>query len=207
MPAGFAVVSNLWNGLCSYTGKANGNKALCNIPANTHNWQGPNFNKKSPAPGFVCGKIVGGSGSPMPPPPPPPTSGTVPVGALMTATLDAKNGVAAHTYDFKKVQVNTRSGSYSAAMLAACRKVGMKPVCDHPNYCKNDGGALYIGQSSHIAYAPHRHNKAYMPTGFNKIQHMWNGVCSYTAHANGNNALCNIPKNSHAWRTPAQANP
>ena len=29
----------------------------------------------------------------------------------------------------------------------------------------------------------------------------------YSATANGNNALCNIPINTHAWRTPSQYNP
>ena len=29
----------------------------------------------------------------------------------------------------------------------------------------------------------------------------------FTANANGNYALCNIPVNTHAWRHPGQANP
>jgi hypothetical protein len=92
-------------------------------------------------------------------------------------------------------------------MVAGCKQFGMKPVCDHRQYCKNDKQALYIGQTNHIAYAPHRHNKGYMPSGFDQVQHLWNGLCSYTAKARGNYALCNIPANTHAWRTPAQANP
>ena len=32
-------------------------------------------------------------------------------------------------------------------------KLGMKPVCDLPNFCKDDTKSLYLGQSGHIAYA------------------------------------------------------
>ena len=28
----------------------------------------------------------------------------------------------------------------------------MKPVCDHPNYCKSDKEALYIGQTHHMSH-------------------------------------------------------
>jgi hypothetical protein len=90
-------------------------------------------------------------------------------------------------------------------MIAGCKRLGMKPVCDHRNYCKNDKQALYIGQTHHLAYKPHRAAN-YVPTGFDKIHHLWNGHCSYTGHANGNSALCNIPANSHSWRKPSQVN-
>ena len=36
---------------------------------------------------------------------------------------------------------------------------------------------------------------------------MWNGLCVYTANANGNSALCNIPINSHSWQKPPQPDP
>jgi len=26
----------------------------------------------------------------------------------------------------------------------------MKPVCDHPSYCRNDAGTLYLGQSGNL---------------------------------------------------------
>ena len=48
-------------------------------------------------------------------------------------------------------------------MVEACGKVGMKPVCDHPSYCRNDRNALYMGQRAHLEYAPHRGNAAYFP--------------------------------------------
>jgi len=44
------------------------------------------------------------------------------------------------------------SKAYSDLMVDACKALGMKPVCDHPNWCKNDAKSLYIGQSGHLAY-------------------------------------------------------
>merc|ERR1711964_773218 len=58
-----------------------------------------------------------------------------------------------------------------------------------------------------IAYRPHRRNNNYMPEGFSAIASKWDNLCSYTANANGNYALCNIPINTHAWRHPGQYNP
>jgi len=92
-------------------------------------------------------------------------------------------------------------------MIEACNKIGMKPVCDHRNYCRNDKKSLYLGQTHHVAYKPHRNNNSFMPGGFAAIADMWDGLCSYTANANRNYALCNIPINTHAWRHPGQANP
>ena len=92
-------------------------------------------------------------------------------------------------------------------MSQLCAKYGMKPVCDHRAYCRTDAQALYLGQTHHMAYRPHRYNNNFMPPGFSAIRGKWDGLCSYTAAANGNYALCNIPKNTHAWRHPGQANP
>jgi hypothetical protein len=92
-------------------------------------------------------------------------------------------------------------------MIKECAKLKMKPVCDYPSYCKTDKNALYIGQSGHLAYLPHRNTASYLPAGFAEISDNWNGLCSYTAATNGAYALCNIPVHTHAWRTPAQYNP
>jgi len=182
MPGGFAGIAGKWDGLCSYTANANGNYALCNIPANTHAWRHPGqYN-----PGFVCGKENA---------------------QFFTGSLGAKNGVSARKYEFRSATLAKASGSYSDGMIATCKNYGMMPICDHPSYCKNDKAALYIGQSSHIAYRPYRNNNGYMPTGFAAIRDQWNNLCSYTAKANKNSALCNIPINTHSWKTPAQANP
>ena len=80
-------------------------------------------------------------------------------------SLGAKNGVLARTYQFRVVHATDTSGSYSDVMIKDCGKIGMKPVCDHPSYCKSDGKAIYIGQDSHIAYSSTRSNSALFPTG------------------------------------------
>merc|ERR1719149_585821 len=104
-------------------------------------------------------------------------------------------------YKFEKAVLASRKGRYGDRMREQCKKLGMKPVCDHPSYCKNDKLALYIGQTSHLAYKPHRNNNNYSPAGFAAIRNKWNNLCSYTANARGNYALCNIPANSHQWRS------
>jgi hypothetical protein len=126
---------------------------------------------------------------------------------FFTAQLGSKNGVTGGEYSFRVVKVVSRSGRYSDRMIEACKKVGMKPVCDHRHYCKNDKGAVYIGQTHHLAYRPHRNNNNYMPSGFAPIRDRWNLLCSYTRNANGNYALCNVPVNTHAWRNPGQYDP
>ncbi|MDA9620640.1 hypothetical protein N9S66_00720, partial [bacterium] len=127
--------------------------------------------------------------------------------AEFRAALGAKNGIGAKKYVFTIGGLWSRSGSYSNLMIRSCKTLGMAPVCDHPAYCKTDSQALYLGQSHHMAYRPHRANKSYMPAGFDKIAIKWTGLCSYTARANGNYALCNIPVHTHAWRHPGQYNP
>merc|ERR1719163_235234 len=93
-------------------------------------------------------------------------------------------------------------------MIETCTALGgMKPVCDHRAYCGTDSKSLFLGQTHHLAYAPHRKNNGYSPPGLKEIQHNWDNLCSYTANANGNYALCNIPINTHAWRHPGQVNP
>ena len=52
-PTGFANIRNRWNGLCAYTGNANRNYAVCNVPSNGYQWRHPGqYN-----PGFVCGRV------------------------------------------------------------------------------------------------------------------------------------------------------
>ena len=121
-----------------------------------------------------------------------------------TAKLGAKNGVSANTYTFRVTTASSTSGSYSSIMIRDCAKHGMKPVCEHPSYCKNDNAALYIGQTSHISYAPYRNINSYFPSGWSSIKDKWSGLCVYVAKANGNYALCNQPTNTHAWKTASQ---
>ena len=71
---------------------------------------------------------------------------------IFRASLKGRNGVADHTYEFRKTSLlHSKSGSYSKLMVKECAAVGMLPVCDLPNYCKNDKAAIYLGQDHHIA--------------------------------------------------------
>ena len=128
-------------------------------------------------------------------------------GTSFTATLAGKNGVPTSDYVFAITSPGPRNGAYSDSMVEQCSKLGMKPVCDNRIYCRDDAKSLYLGQDRHIAYKPHRISNKYMPQGFASIASKWDGLCSYTAKANTNYALCNIPANTHAWRHPGQYNP
>ena len=50
----------------------------------------------------------------------------------------------------------------------------MKPVCDHADYCRRDYRALYIGQTSHLAYK-----------GVMKGRIIWENLHNCQAEANG----------------------
>ena len=126
------------------------------------------------------------------------------------AKLGAKNGVPSATYKFRKVPSDAYDVphyNFKLIMISECKKVSMKPVCDHPSYCKNDKEALYLGQSNHLAYLPHRKTASYNPSGFDKIMSNWNGLCSYTGTARNPRALCNIPVNTHSWQYVNKVNP
>ena len=146
-----------------------------------------------------------------PPPPPPPTPAPTPYKGSFTVNLGTgRYGVAAATTTFLKLTVAKQNlgKSYTDAMIAACKEYNMQPVCDHPSYCRNDNtNSLYLGQANHIGYPPHRRINSWFPSGWSSISKKWNGLCVYSARANGNYALCNIPINTHAWRTPQQYNP
>jgi hypothetical protein len=88
----------------------------------------------------------------------------------------------------------------------------MKPVCDHPGYCKKDKQSLYIGQRGFMSYPPHRHYSSYVPSGFRSISYHWDGLCNYgVASASARysqSALCNMPyKHSHNTYKPSDADP
>merc|ERR1712166_1114766 len=116
-------------------------------------------------------------------------------------------GVPKRSYTFSQAFLNSPDGTFSVRMRQSCSALGMKPVCDHPSYCRNDAKSVYLGQYSHIAYRPYRNINGWFPSGWSKIKTNWDGLCSYTNNANGNYALCNIPINTHAWRRPSQYNP
>jgi len=151
------------------------------------------------------------------------TSGSKPTGLLevtdtedrryriFTATLGAKNGVPSREYQFVKVKLGSTEGNYNDLMIKKCKSLGMKPVCDYPAYCKRDSNSIYLGQDGYLSAHLHRQNKNLVPSGFSKIVHYWDGLCGYVSSASdsraGSKALCNIPANSLAWKTPQQANP
>ena len=107
---------------------------------------------------------------------------------------------------FAPAQTKETSGSYTQIMIHECKKIGMKPVCDHKNYCKNDGNAFYIGQDHHVAHRGHRYNNGYFPSGWSEIKKHFDNMCMYTKNHGGHaKALCQNG-GGHAWRTPAQNN-
>jgi len=107
------------------------------------------------------------------------------------------------TFTFRKIKIEgsnlspTRLDTYQ---LQECKKVGMKPICDHPSYCRTDTKSLYIGQTHHLAYAPYRDRYPnFFPTGFAAIRTYWNAACSYTGRY-GTGGLCNWRQNTHSWQ-------
>jgi WSC domain. len=125
--------------------------------------------------------------------------------APIEVVLQGKNGVAGGAYDIQFVTGKAASGSFTDVMIAECAKRGMKPICDHPSYCRNDPRTVYIGQSHHIAHGPHRRHQSHMPRGFSAIVEKFNGACAFTAHHGGNEkTLCQTGGGSgvgqhHRW--------
>ena len=124
-------------------------------------------------------------------------------------TFTARLGLPPHAdnYTFLKLTPSSRSGQYASLMIQECQKYGMKPVCDHPDYCMNDPKSVYLGQARHIANPPDRNRSSWFPSGWSSISSNWNGLCSYTKDIMGDSSLCNVPINTHAWRSPSQYNP
>merc|ERR1719245_1803756 len=134
-------------------------------------------------PGFICGKYDD-----------------------FKATLGARNGVPSRSYIFEMTTAPVQN-SYTDAMLQACQGLGMKPVCDHPNYCKNDARSLYIGQDETLSHTDQRNTASYSPTGFAAVKDKWNGLCAFTGSDGGDQkTLCSYA-NGHAYYTMAQNNP
>merc|ERR1712072_723309 len=181
-PDGFNKIMNKFDGTCAYTGAHGGGKALCNIPKNSHSWK-----TASQARTFMCAKVETENGAPF------------------HVALGAKNGVPARKYIFQRVAASEDNGAYSRVMIRDCKRHGMKPICDHPSYCKNDKKVIYLGQSGHVEYPGHRKNNGMFPKGWSKHARKFDRLCAYTGKAHGNKALCNMPKNSHSWRKPSEA--
>jgi hypothetical protein len=165
---------------CTYTAQHGSNlKTLCTY-GNTHQWQTPAENRE-----MMCVKTP-----PYKPEPP------------FTAVLDSKYGTNAGKYTFQKVRIEASSGNYDVVMINECGQKGMKPLCDHPSYCKNDPKAGYIGQQYHMAYPPHLNQDSYFPKGWADVKDKFRTqFCAYTGpHGGAHQTLC-VHGNSHQWNT------
>ena len=60
------------------------------------------------------------------------------------------------TFKYATAQSWGKHKSFSHLMVAECKKMDMRPVCEHPSYCRNDKAALYIGQYYHLSISPYR---------------------------------------------------
>ena len=76
----------------------------------------------------------------------------------------------------------------------------MKPLCDHPSYCKTDTLSWYVGQSHHIAYPPHRNNDSYFPSGILFIFGIVNLIFSFVIGTVNHNLLGGIVLKSKGWK-------
>jgi hypothetical protein len=122
-----------------------------------------------------------------------------------TAKLSSKHGVPARTYTFQIVRDGKSGGTFNDNYVAACAKRGMRPICDHRNYCgphsrrRMDARSLYIGQDHHIAHGNHLKHNHYYPSGFSGIKNKFNSVCAFTDHHGGENRELCASGNGHFW--------
>merc|ERR1711957_992421 len=149
----------------------------------SHAWQTPAQN-----PEIMCVKAP-------PYKPDPPFSGI----------LGSKNRANAGKYTFQKVRVTATSGNMDTIMVNECDKKDMKPLCDHPSYCKTDPRAAYIGQTNHTALRPHLNQDSYFPKGWAELKGKFPAeFCTFTGpHGGTGKTLC-TSGSSHAWRTPSE---
>jgi len=87
------------------------------------------------------------------------TGYTVTTNKTFVASLGAKNDVPAQTYHFRITKAlatdlkQNGEGSYVSMMVQACKKYGMKPICNYRKFCGTDAAALYIGQTGYLSHA------------------------------------------------------
>ena len=126
---------------------------------------------------------------------------------VFSAMLGGRNGVPEQEVFFAPASTTETGGSYTDIMIQECEKLGMKPVCDHPSYCKTDNKAFYIGQDHHVEHGGHRNTDSYFPTGWSEVRDHFHNLCAYTANHGGHEkALCHDGGGSHAWKTPGENN-
>jgi hypothetical protein len=126
-----------------------------------------------------------------------------------SAYLGPRRGVEGSYYTFQLVNSKSTSGHFTDSYVKDCAEIGMKPVCDHRNYCQNDARGIYIGQEHHMAHGGHRANSNYFPGGFTAIREKFNGACFWTStnHDHGKQMLCQTSPNrrralhnDHQWK-------
>ena len=135
--------------------------------------------------------------------PPPPE---LPAGSF-AATLGAFNGVPQRTYLFLAM-TSPKTGvrhDYADEMIAVCRTVGMKPICDLGEHCKDNPASIFIGQTHHIAHGENIKHPEYFPSGWAGIKSKFDDMCMFCPHAFSQSrglgqALCPVGGNSHDWR-------
>jgi hypothetical protein len=185
-PNGWAELKDKFpSTFCTYTAQhGSADKHLCTT-GGSHSWQTVEGNNE-----IMCA---------VAPPykPDPPFSGN----------LGSRNGANAGVYKFQKVKAEATSGNYDTIMVNECAKKNMKPLCDHPSYCKRDPKTVYIGQDQHMAYPPHRNQESYFPSGWSDLKSKFpSEFCAYTGpHGSHANTLC-TSGNSHAWRNIQSSN-
>jgi hypothetical protein len=107
-----------------------------------------------------------------------------------TLCIKHDNRAGAFTYNkYKFVRISVKGVMTSSAILRACRKKKMKPVCDHAGYA--DGKCTMAGDAWHFSHPSHdRRHK--VPV--NKVT----GAYFYCGRANGGLALMNTGS-THKW--------
>ena len=96
--------------------------------------------------------------------------------------------------------VETDEPNYNTLMENECKKFGMKPVCEHPKYCKDEPASLFIGQTGHMSVASHRQNGKTIPSGIEDVRGMWNTLCNYVSPKIDSRALCDIPYSYNTYK-------
>merc|ERR1719253_1119347 len=190
MPAGWRRLKRSFpRKFCTFTGRHGGNhRALC-TNGGSHYWAAPRRNNR-----ILCARR-GGSKRRK-------SRG----GKTVSGYLRRKNGSKSGRYTFRVMKTSAKSGSYTNIMVNTCRKAGMKPVCDHRSYCRTDRRSIYIGQTHHMAHAPHRRAR-WMPAGWRRLKRSFpRKFCTFTGRHGGNHrALC-TNGGSHYWAAPRRNN-
>jgi hypothetical protein len=192
MAPGFDAIKDKFRHMCMYAAHSSGN-ALCNYQSgsDSHYWA----TAGKVGLGYMCGKVED---------------------TAFQVQLQGKNGVRATKWEMLVAKVAPKyvvANDFSATMRNTCTALGSgwKPICDHPNYCKADSNAAYLGQDHHTAHVPHRNALGYWPTGWSAANAKFpqsRKVCFYTAHHGGNQqTLCGHSGGSHEWiQASASAN-